>query len=176
MRYLVAIPLPESEAGPFIDLRDSYRHYAPRWKLTLGPHITIHRPQESLLPIGKAIELFSSSPVCQGFSMPFNKIDAFIGKRNSAIYFEPDNYVPFCDIRKSYQSVAEQILNNTAEEWDFHPHLTLINRLSSDAAQLVLKELRSRPVHFTYNLGRVCLYKKETEDDSWQEIAQNKLS
>lgn len=108
--------------------------------------------------------------------MSFNKIDAFIGKRNNAIYFEPDNYLPFCDIRKSYKSLAEQILMNTTEEWDFHPHLTLINRLSGDSAQLMLKEIRSQPMHFTYILDRVCLYKKEIEDDSWQEIAQNKLS
>ncbi len=183
MRYLVAIPLSEAEAGPFIDLRDSYRHYAPRWKLTLGPHITIHRPQESLVPIGTAIELFNSSPVCRGFSMSFNTIGAFIGKRNSAVYFEPDSHLPFNQIRKLYQPTAQLILKNSIEEWDFHPHLTLINRLTAESAQQLLDELESPSLKAAlsfmgnpFRFDKVCLYKKEASDGSWQEIAQNKLS
>ncbi len=183
MRYLVAIPLSEAEAGPFIDLRDSYRHYAPRWKLTLGPHITICRPREALVPVGRAIELFNSTAQYQHFSLSFSKIGAFIGKRNSAVYFEPDSHWPFDEVRKLYQSTARQILKNGNEEWAFHAHLTLINRLTAESAQQLLDELESPSLKAAlsfmgdpFRFDKVCLYKKEASDSSWQEIAQNKLS
>ncbi len=183
MRYLVAIPLPEAEAGPFIDLRDSYQHYAPRWKLTLGPHITIHRPREALVPVGRAIELFNSTAQYQHFLMSFSKIGAFIGKRNSAVYFESDSYRPFDEVRKLYQPTAQLILKNSIEEWAFHPHLTLINRLTGESAQDIIDELESPSLKATlsfmsnpFHFDKVCLYKKEASDSSWQKIAQNKLS
>ena len=46
MRYLIALPLKESESSEFIALRDKYKLRAPRWKITLAPHITLYRPSE----------------------------------------------------------------------------------------------------------------------------------
>lgn len=44
MRYLIALPISELESTEFIQLRDQYKHFAPRWKITLGSHITILQP------------------------------------------------------------------------------------------------------------------------------------
>lgn len=183
MRYLIAIPLPESDSTSFIKLRDSFRHYAPRWKLTLGPHITINRPQDSLVPCEMAIELFSNAPISPSFKMQFSKVEAFIGKRNSAVYFEPESHLPFNNIKSLYQPIADKIVKSGDEGWAFHPHLTLINRLRSEPAQEALNELAhiqsseaSAFKDFSYLLDRVCLYKKENSDEIWHEIAQNSLS
>ena len=175
MRYLIALPLKESESAEFIQLRDKYKTMAPRWKITLGPHITLYRPSEFKITKTEAIEEFKKAPVLKQFETVFDGFDAFLNHSNNAVYSEPKEHYHFEEIKNSYLSVANKIIQETADVWPYHPHLTLVNRLDSESAKDLLKKLEGIDFKGKYTFDRVCLYKKEHEDKNWVEIASNKL-
>lgn len=175
MRYLIAIPVEGPEVSDFIKLRDEYSHLAPRWKITLGPHITIFRPSEFRLGKEDAIDEFKTAPGIKSFNQQFNGFQSFMNYSNNAIYSEPINYDYFVRIREVYEHIAKKILKDTTEVWPFHPHLTLINRMNRDSAVELMKLLESIVFDKTYSLSSICLYKKEKEDKNWIEIARNRF-
>jgi hypothetical protein len=176
MRYLIALPLSKNESESFIKLRDQYKDTAPKWKITLGPHITLFRPSEFLLDKNKAIELFEKAPKFGKFQEEFEGFSAFMNHSNNAVYSEPKNYDNFKKLRKSYMGTASKIMQDTSEVWPFHPHLTLVNRLDSEPAKGLLLKLKSADFKKNYTFDRVSLYKKEHQDSEWVEIAHNALT
>lgn len=176
MRYLIALPLLPTESDSFIGLRDQYKTTAPKWKITLGPHITLFRPSEFLVDKKKAIELFGKSPKFRKFQEEFEGFEAFLNHSNNAVYSEPKNYDNFIKLRKSYMDTANLIMQDTSEIWPFHPHLTLVNRLDTEPAKQLLTNLKAVNFHKTYTFDRVSLYKKEHQDVNWVEIAHNSLA
>jgi 2'-5' RNA ligase len=175
MRYLIALPLKESESSEFIALRDKYKAMAPRWKITLGPHITLYRPSEFKISIVEAIEIFKKAPDTKQFSTKFVGFDAFLNHSNNAVYSEPKEHKRFEEIKELYLNIADKILQDTADVWPYHPHLTLVNRLDTEPAMELLKKLTEEKFENKYTFDRVSLYKKEHNDKSWVEIASNKL-
>ena len=175
MRYLIALPLKESESEEFIKLRDKYKDFAPRWKITLGPHITLYRPSEFKISIDDAVKEFKKAPSYKEFSVEFKGFEAFMNHSNNAVYSEPKLHQDFEKIKELYKPQAGKILNDIADVWPYHPHLTLVNRLNSENAQKLMDELKGLLFYNNYSFDRVCLYKKEHEDKNWVEIASNKL-
>lgn len=175
MRYLIALPLKNSESAQFIKLRDEYKSLAPKWKITLGPHITLFRPSEFRMDIDQAIAIFKKAPKFKAFQQAFVGFEAFLNQSNNAVYSQPDSYEIFKRIKRAYEQIADQILQDTTEIWPFHPHLTLVNRLDTPSAQKLLAELKPLEYSEVFSFDRVCLYKKLGDDKAWVEIASNKL-
>jgi 2'-5' RNA ligase len=175
MRYLIALPLRDSESQDFIELRDKYASFAPRWKITLGPHITLYRPSEFSIAKAEAIKDFEKAPKLSDFTANFNGFEAFLNHSNNAVYSEPADYNVFKSVKASYISTANKIMQDTSDVWPYHPHLTLVNRLDTESAKKLLNELEGLKFNKTYTFDRVCLYKKEHEDKNWIEIASNRL-
>jgi 2'-5' RNA ligase len=176
MRYLIALPIRPEESVEFIKLRDQYKHFAPKWKITLGPHITLFRPSEYKIEQKKAIDIFTKAPAFEAFTEKFVGFEAFLNHSNNAIFAEPTDYDNFKKLKRLYEATATKILQDTAEVWPFHPHLTLINRLDSENAQLALKNLAAIKFEASYTFDRVYLYKKAGSDKEWIEIASNSLT
>lgn len=176
MRYLIAMPLELSQAEDFIKLRDQYKGMAPRWKITLGPHITIFRPSEFKLDKNEAIRVFKSAPGFGRFNQQFDGFEAFLNYSNNAVYSEPLDYQKFHDIKAAYEAVAQKILQDTTEVWPFHPHLTLVNRLDEGPARQLLQKLEAVKFEKKYDFSKICLYKKDKGDPLWVEIACNRLA
>lgn len=176
MRYLIALPLSAEQSSEFIALRDKYKHLAPRWKITLGPHITLYRPSEFKLAKDEAIKAFKQAPAYKSFNSSFKGFQAFLNHSNNAVYSEPKDYSNFKKLRKAYEQVANLILEDTTEVWPFHPHLTLVNRLDTEPAEKLLDDLAKQDFSSDYSFDRVCLYKKEPGDANWVEIASNLLT
>ena len=176
MRYLIALPLKDADSKDFIKLRDQYKDLAPKWKITLGPHITLFRPSEYLADKDQAIEIFKKAPKFKAFNAMFKGFEAFLNHSNNAVYSQPTSYDEFQKIKQVYEPTAGQILQDTTEIWPFHPHLTLVNRLDTTSAKKLLTNLE--PLNFSaeYFFDRICLYKKLAEDRTWVEIASNMLS
>ena len=99
MRYLIALPLKESESSEFIALRDKYKLRAPRWKITLAPHITLYRPSEFKITKEEAIKEFNKAPKMGEFSVKFDGFDAFMNHSNNAVYSEPKDHSFFEKIK-----------------------------------------------------------------------------
>jgi 2'-5' RNA ligase len=175
MRYLIALPLKNSESSQFIELREKYKNMAPRWKITLGPHITLYRPSAAKIELNNAISEFKNAAPFSRFTRDFTNFDAFIGHSSSAVYYEPKDYESFEQIKNIYLPEASKIMQDTSDAWPFHPHITLVNRLDSDSAIALKKQLASTKLISSYEFDRVCLYKKELDDINWIEIASNKL-
>ena len=175
MRYLIALPLKESETASFIGLRDKFKHLAPKWKITLGPHITLFRPSEFRLEKQQAIELFQTAPEFGAFKEKFEGFEAFLNHSNNAVYSEPNNYEKFKGLKQKYEQVASKILQDSSDVWPFHPHLTLVNRLDSDNANKLLSLLSAVDFKREFSFDSVCLYKKDKGDSDWVEIARNRL-
>jgi 2'-5' RNA ligase len=176
MRYLIALPIRPEESVEFIKLRDQYKHFAPKWKITLGPHITLFRPSEYKIEQKKAIEIFKKAPHFESFKEEFVGFEAFLNHSNNAVFAEPSDYDNFKKLKRLYEATATNILQDTTEVWPFHPHLTLINRLDSENAQLALKNLAAIKFEASYTFDRVYLYKKAGSDKEWIEIASNSLT
>lgn len=175
MRYLIALPLDATESASFIDLRDRYKHFAPRWKVTLGPHITLYRPSEFRLNQTMAIQVFKTAPDFEKLREKFEAFEAFLNYSNNVVYLEPKSHTKFKALREHYGAVAAKIMQDTSEIWPFHPHLTLVNRLDAEPAKTLLNELNGIGFNASYSFDRVCLYKKAPQDSNWVEIASNKL-
>lgn len=175
MRYLLALPLKPEESEEFIKLRDKYKETAPRWKVTLGPHITLFRPSEFKASSEEAIAIFKKAPTFKIFSEIFDGFEAFLNHSNNAVYSEPKEYKRFKELRNLYLDTANKIMSDTTEVWPFHPHLTLVNRLDPEPAKKLLVDLKSIGFEKSYVFDSVVLYKKESSDENWVEIARNKL-
>lgn len=175
MRYLIALPIKESEYKEFIKLRDKFKFLAPRWKITLGPHITLYRPSEFKLGIEAAIKEFNKAPSIKQFSVRFKGFTAFMNHSNNAVYSEPAEHESFKKLKQIYKNQASNILQDISDVWPYHPHLTLVNRLNSENAQRLINELKIVDFESYYSFDRVCLYKKEHQDKEWVEIATNVL-
>lgn len=175
MRYLLALPLKPEESEGFIKLRDEYKDTAPRWKITLGPHITLFRPSEFKVGSNEAIEIFKKAPSFKAFSENFRGFEAFINHSNNAVYSEPIDYKKFKELRHIYMETADKIMSDTSEVWPYHPHLTLVNRLDTEPAKKLLSDLKGVNFEQVYIFDSVVLYKKEASDHNWVEIARNKL-
>lgn len=176
MRYLIALPLKDTESEDFINLRDRYKNLAPRWKITLGPHITLFRPSEYLVEKDQAVKIFKEATKFDAFRESFKGFEAFLNHSNNAVYSQPASYEKFKQIKRAYQHTADKIVQDTTEIWPFHPHLTLVNRLDTPNAQKLLGELAPLDFLKEYSFDKVCLYKKTSEDKTWVEIACNKLN
>lgn len=176
MRYLIALPVKNEQAQQIVKIRDRYKHLAPRWKITLGPHITLYRPSEHVLEKSEAVEIFKKAPESFKFSMQFGHYEAFLNYSNKVVYLEPDNHDPFKKIKSLYSQVAVQLLEDSSEIWPYHPHLTLVNRLDQEGAEELLSKLGKIPQPLTIDFDRVCLYKKISSDPEWVEIATNQLA
>lgn len=175
MRYLIALPLQEFESRDFIELRDKCKHFAPRWKITLGPHITLYRPSEFSIGKPEAIKEFKKAPSFKRFSVEFKGFEAFMNHSNNAVYSEPSNHAYFEKIKELYKITAGNILQNIDDVWPYHPHLTLVNRLDTENAKRLINELKKLDFNKKYTFDRICLYKKEHQDINWVEIASNGL-
>lgn len=175
MRYLIACPLIESESLGFINLRDENKHFAPKWKITLGPHITIMRPGSAICDIDEAIKIFQSYELGTEFTIRFKGFDVFKGKNTAAVFAEPSDYAPFINIRRTLSKAFPGLVDSESGEWEFHPHLTLINRLPIENLDLIMQKLESVNLSLSYSFDSVVLYKKETTDELWTEIARQEL-
>ena len=151
MRYLLALPLNPNESQEFIELRDRFKATSPRWKITLGPHITLFRPSEFRVGTHEAIKIFKKAPSFGSFAETFKGFEAFINHSNNAVYSEPNDYQRFKELRKRYLETANKIMSDTTEVWPFHPHLTLVNRLDTEPAKKLLKELEGIGFKKLYN-------------------------
>ena len=175
MRYLIALPVKKEQAEPIIELRDRFKNLAPRWKITLGPHITLFRPSEHMLDKKEAIEIFKKAPQAGKFSMQFGSYEAFLNYSNKVVYLEPASHAPFKEIKTLYAPTAAKLLEDSSEIWPYHPHLTLINRLDQLAVEKLLSALGQMPKPLVIDFERVCLYKKIGSEPEWVEIASNQL-
>ena len=175
MRYLIALPLKDSESKGFIKLREKFKDFAPRWKITLGPHITLYRPSEFKISKEDAVKEFKKAPKMSEFSVEFDGFDAFMNHSNNAVYSEPKDHSSFEKIKSTYLPIAKNILQDSSDIWPYHPHLTLVNRLDSESATKLIEELKKTDFNHKYCFDRVVLYKKEHDDKNWVELASNKL-
>lgn len=173
--YLIALPLPDEYLNDFNALRDEYKKYAPKWRITLDPHITITRPIRSDVPAEEVVEAFKAVDSLGLFSVYFKGFGAFIAKRNCVVFAEPENYKPFEDIRQIFLPIVRKVFGHEPNRWEYHPHLTLVNRLDRISALKILEGIGSPNIKMNYRFDRVCLYSKTSTDNFWNEIASTEF-
>lgn len=176
LRYLIAAPVDDIESVEFVKLRDKYRTYAPKWHITLDPHITIVRPSPAKVDIDQAIELFKVANMPSEFRVKFSGFDAFINHDSSAVFAKPDETKDFELLNKLFLPISKKILNLDPNDWPFLPHLTLVNRLDRDAGVELLNILKGENIVMDYLFSRVVLFSKNDSDTVWQEAAKCKLA
>lgn len=174
MRYLIGLPLQDDESREFNRLIEKYKMFAPRLKISLKPHITLIRPAEAKVSPHKAKQIFEKIHIQQSnFTVMFRGFDAFFG-RNCAVYAKPTVINEFVKLHSIYQPLAEQILSQS-DEFGFHPHLTLINRLKEDDAKELLNVLNKLNFKQSFTFDRVVLYQRDGNEPFWVELASQKL-
>ena len=172
LRYLIATPINDDESVGFVKLRDKYKSYAPKWHITLDPHITIVRPSPAQVSLDMAIELFELSNMPKEFRVNFSEFDAFLSPDSCCVYAKPDDILGFERLNELFLPVSKKILNLDPNDWPFLPHLTLINRLHREAAMDLLEALRREKVALSYLIDRVVLFKKDDTDSVWLKVAE----
>lgn len=175
MRYLIACPLEIAKVRDFVRLRDELKYLAPKWKITLGPHITIMRPGEAICEPRKATDIFQSLEFGPTFVVDYKKFGVFKAKKTAAVYAEPSSYQPFEAMRGNLLNAIPKLIKSESGEWNYHPHLTLINRLPIENLELIMYKLKTEKLDITYNIDSVVLYKKDLADDVWAEISKQDL-
>lgn len=175
MRYLVACPLDAPRISDFMKLRDEFKYLAPKWKITLGPHITIMRPGEAICEPQKAIDIFKTLEFGSVFEVSFKKFGYFEAKKTAVVYVEPSDYRMFEGIRANLLDYVPKIVKSESGDWGFHPHLTLINRVPIEKLELLMESLKLAKLNINYEFGAVVLYKKDLTDDEWVKISTRDL-
>jgi 2'-5' RNA ligase len=171
--YLLAAVPPKK----IIDFVDKYRKkYAKYTGYHTPPHITVYPPfyitdiDEEQFKKLLGNNLLNSDP----FLVCIDSFDYFTG-RNNVLYFKPD------DRSKTYLTnllvkIVPTIKLHTKDIYHFykveannyHPHMTIAEKIPSDVLPKIKQQLNGEKVNFTFEVDSIQLLVQPSDSKVWQ--------
>lgn len=170
-KYLTAVMLSSEIAEQISAIHAQYR--VPRWKERIGPHITLNRP-------------FTFSPT---FSSPFDvMLSALseVSKKHGPLSLRLDGAARFdnkevtifarvipnptlCVLQSNLNSAISGFTTNTSPDYgEYHPHVTLSNKLTYQEAELQFAEISRLPLHQTIEARCFNLLSLNPVTNTWE--------
>lgn len=174
-KYLCAIPLPADVAAEVSDIQQSYK--SAGWKILIEPHITVLAPCVALADTQTAEKLLA------GIAKRFKPFDVEVGgigrfpNSSNAIYASVAKSDMLDELRDALLGAAPMFcaLNvAAAAAQEFHPHVTLANKLNEALAIQIQGQLHDSRISFAFPCTGFALYKKDNTDLQW--IRQSEFS
>ncbi len=168
MRYFIGLSVPDELAAAIVDIRRQFGVAGEAINKNSEPHMTLIPPFEtSIAPEAIADELARSLTLIEPFTLETTKLGSF-PPRVWYLGVEPHE-----SLIALHELVARVIETRPSEyhfrggSEKFHPHLTLMTRLTPDefrAAEAILRATNLPPT--SWRVDTIQLYRRET--DRWE--------
>ncbi|EGL19814.1 MULTISPECIES: 2'-5' RNA ligase family protein [Paenibacillus] len=163
MMYGIAI-LPSAEIKEFAN---SYRKRFDPYYRVISPHITVREKEEwTEEQLQAAIShLEDLSRTVSPFQLTFNRFSSYFPV-NNVIYLALEQVEPVIDL---HDNLCTGPLVDTEKAYNYHPHLTIGQKLGADELHDVLASVKNTPVDFSFNVDSIQLLGKQ-ENGEWSVI------
>jgi 2'-5' RNA ligase len=170
MKYLVAIPVPQSAASLLSAIKERLRPV--HWRETMPPHITLLAPGAPLMDPADAVAAFSGAALPESnFTWHTRGVTRFNRRHRTTLVITPDDPLPL-------QRLFDQLVRNapwqntdTSTGRNFEPHITLINQLPTEDLPAATAVLESCDLGISFTPEHLCLYHKQTSWPEWKVLA-----
>lgn len=159
IRYFLGIGLPEPENAFFAELKTLYH---PEKTLSSPPHITLKPP--FLMP-NRSYMLEKLAKVAryqEPFELVFDKIGSFKQLKYGTVFLEPET----SEKLKQIEIAVSTEIHYLPKTRNFHPHLTLAQRVPHESLAEVKSELRDLNLKLKLKIAALTLY-QQTESGLW---------
>ena len=158
-RYFIGISLSEPENTFFSEIR---RLYHPEHRLTSPPHVTVKQP--FLMPNRNYLleKLAKVARYTEPFTLDFELIGSFHQPKYGTIFLEPRRGEKLKALERSLSDNVAFLPNGK----NFHPHLTLAQRVPHDRIKTTKQELRALQPAIKLKIDHLVLYAQD-ESGEW---------
>jgi len=159
IRYFLGIGLPELENSFFSELKTLYH---PEKTLSSPPHITLKPP--FLMPNRSYMleKLAKIARYQEPFELVFDKIGSFKQLKYGTVFLEPETSEKLKQIEISLSTEIHYLPKTR----NFHPHLTLAQRVPHHDLAQVKSELRDLNLKVKLKIEALTLY-QQSESGEW---------
>lgn len=159
IRYFLGISIPEPENTFFMELKQQYH---PDHHLTSPPHITLKPP--FLMPNKNYLleKLAKITRYTQPFALVFENIGSFKQLKYGTVFLEPKSGEEL----KQLESVLGKEILYLPKTRNFHPHLTLAQKVPHENLTQVKSELRALNLKLKLPVESLMLY-QQAESGQW---------
>ena len=169
LSYMVALAVPPPKRDELAAVQQKFRPVG--WKITVGPHVTLIPPGQSLLSLKDACSMFTE--VVQDLSqlqLSYPALGVFKRRGLATIFMKPIANDELFELQRRLQIVASswQDISRSLRR-PFVPHITLVNRLPEDQADSIAKQLEYL-VPAEIGFSRPKLFSKRSSDKEWFQI------
>lgn len=166
----MAVVLPETVAR---QVRIWQKQFGPkRWRINLPPHVTLIRPWQTQRSVAQAVAGFESIKLLTASFM--------IDCQGVGEFAHPGAYVlysPISDdagLQRLHDELSPALreLGYLPQERQYHPHITLANKLSRAEYEQAKAQLEQKDLSYNFVCSEVSLLKQVPEDPQWVEIGR----
>lgn len=174
IKYLVALPIPEPTLGLLTDIKESLRPAG--WRDTMEPHITVLAPDTPLLAEDEAVTSFMRAcSDLRGFNVRASQLRHFARRNQRAIYLKPLPMKPLMELFDTMLDRATWQKTDASTKRSYHPHITLVTQLPTEAAVEAEEQLQSLNLDFRFECSKVSLYAKQKTWAEWKVLVESPL-
>lgn len=160
--YFIGIGLPPNEDRFFSALKATYSRTE---ELSSPPHITIKPPffhrNESFI----VEKLTACCSTIDAFEVKISLVGSFAHKRNSTVFLAPQKTF---ELKKLERRISEAF-SFLPPEPDYHPHLTIGQRIPHAEVSQVKAQLRAQKVALHLLVKNVTLYRRKN-NEVWSSV------
>jgi 2'-5' RNA ligase len=166
-KYLCAITLPDAITAELAEVQQNYK--SSSWNIAIQPHITLTPPAMAVVSLDQAEKILSeAAKAIKPFDIEVEGVDMFQNSSNTVFAsVKPSEELLrlYTELRKWAPSIAA----NIKMENNFHPHVTLSNKLNPVLAAQIKAQLAEQRIHFTFPCQSFSLFSKTNLDKQWVE-------
>jgi 2'-5' RNA ligase len=166
-KYLCAITLPEAITSELASVQQNYK--SSSWNIAIQPHITLVPPARAIVSLDQAEEILSGiAKNTKPFDIEVEGVDMFENRSNTVfakVKLSEELLRLYAELRRWAPSfVADLKMEN-----NFHPHVTLSNKLNSVLAEQIKSQLAEQRINFIFPCQSFSLFSKTNSDQQWVE-------
>lgn len=157
--YFIGIGLPPKEDRFFSALKANYSKVE---ELSSPPHITIkppffHRNESYIVE-----KLTACCSQVEAFDVKISLVGSFAHQRNTTVFLAPQKT---SDLKKLERQISKAF-SFLPPDPDYHPHLTIGQRVPHEEVQTVKAQLRAQEISLTLAVRSVTLFRK-AQQQAW---------
>lgn len=172
--YLIAILLPNEIREQISRIQERFR--VPRWRKRIDPHITLLPPFTTAKDVRSITKRITSvSRQHQVFMITLQGIGRFTPRHHvifAHIQAAPELQRLHMDLSAALKDMGR---NRYELPGNFHPHVTLSNKLTPEEADIQFSEIAKLNIHQQFLCKSITLFRLD-EQNIWQAVADFKLT
>ncbi len=174
LMYLIAVILPKDFAEKIFALQKKFK--TPAWNITVGPHITLMPPARAMASMKTAaLQLRDLARELKEFEIEVSGI-GFFKNASKTIFAKVELSESILTLRQALAEAAPKFMDFRSENPEFHPHITIANKLDDKNFRPVLLEIQKEFKGFKFLCNNFSLLTKSPKIPKWLETETILLS